>query len=259
MVKGLEAFRNHFQDYADCFVVIGGVACDGWFSDQGLQFRATRDVDMVLLVEEGRPEFVAHFWAFVTEHGYTAYAQKDGTSTRYRFVNPDSADVPVMIELFAAAPIDFDLHDDQQIIPIAGTDSLSSLSAILMDRDYFELIRNSAEVRGGLPMAGADTLIPLKARAYLDLTERNDRGESVDARDVKKHRNDVFQLAATLPGAPGPDLPDTIRVDLSTFLDRHPEDANEWQGILASARDVLGAAVPRPAELMTAIRTYFSL
>jgi len=259
VVKGLDVFREHFRDYADCYVVIGGVACDGWFGDQGLEFRATRDVDMVLLVDDARPDFAGHFWAFVTGHGYTAHALQDGTSTRYRFVNPETPDVPVMIELFAAAPVDFELREGQHIIPIAGADLIASLSAILMDRDYFELIRSSTQVRRGLPMAGAGALIPLKAKAYLDLSERRARGESVDGRDIRKHRNDAFQLAATLPGAPGQELPDTIRADLSTFLDRHPGDSDQWPAILGSARNVLGGAVPSPAELNDAIRTYFGL
>jgi len=28
MVKGLDIFRVHFQDYADRYVLIGGTACD---------------------------------------------------------------------------------------------------------------------------------------------------------------------------------------------------------------------------------------
>lgn len=48
MVKGLERFREHFKDHGECFVVIGGVACEEWLVRQGLSFRPTRDVDVVL-------------------------------------------------------------------------------------------------------------------------------------------------------------------------------------------------------------------
>jgi len=41
MVKGLEIFREHFRNYADRFVLIGGAACDiamtGADSHSGLQ------------------------------------------------------------------------------------------------------------------------------------------------------------------------------------------------------------------------------
>ena len=32
MVKGLEAFKRHFADYSDCYIFIGGSACDVNFS-----------------------------------------------------------------------------------------------------------------------------------------------------------------------------------------------------------------------------------
>ena len=259
MVKGLQTFRDHFGDYADCFVVIGGVACDEWFGSQGLEFRATQDVDMVLLVDGRRADYLKHFWSFVSDHGYEASGRRDGSSTHYRFVKPRSGDVPGMIELFAAAEIDFDLREGQRIIPIAGEGSIPSLSAILMDPDYFELIRTSAEVREGLPIAGVGALIPLKARAYLDMSERKHGGEPVDSGDLRKHRNDVFLLAATLPGEPGLHLPESVRSDLSDFLDRHPEGSSDWQAIRDSARNVLGAAVPTAVDLISAIRIYFGL
>jgi hypothetical protein len=40
MVKGLEVFREHFRDYADRYVFIGGAACDIAMTGAGLAFRA---------------------------------------------------------------------------------------------------------------------------------------------------------------------------------------------------------------------------
>lgn len=71
MVKGVQKFRDHFRDFADSFVVIGGVACDEWLRSQDLPpFRPTRDIDMVLVVEALRLEFVTKFWQFVKAGGY---------------------------------------------------------------------------------------------------------------------------------------------------------------------------------------------
>ena len=36
MVKGLEVFREHFRDYADRYVLIGGAACDIAMNAAGL-------------------------------------------------------------------------------------------------------------------------------------------------------------------------------------------------------------------------------
>jgi hypothetical protein len=44
MVKGLEVFREHFRDYADRYLLIGGAACDLAMSAAALPFRATKDL-----------------------------------------------------------------------------------------------------------------------------------------------------------------------------------------------------------------------
>ena len=37
-------------------------------------------------------------------------------------------------------------------------------------------------------------LIPFKAKAWMDLTDRKEAGEHVDSKNIKKHKNDVFRL-----------------------------------------------------------------
>ena len=57
MVKGLEIFRDHFADYSDSYVLIGGTACDLAFAVVGQEFRATNDLDIVLVSEGMTREF----------------------------------------------------------------------------------------------------------------------------------------------------------------------------------------------------------
>ena len=52
MVKGLDSFIAQFRDFTDCYTVIGGAACDILMSEAGLEFRATKDVDMILILED---------------------------------------------------------------------------------------------------------------------------------------------------------------------------------------------------------------
>jgi hypothetical protein len=59
MVRGIEIFRERFRDCQKSLVLIGGAACDEWFSRLGLSFRATRDLDIVLILEAVSEEFVA--------------------------------------------------------------------------------------------------------------------------------------------------------------------------------------------------------
>lgn len=48
MVIGLEVFREAFKGYEDCYTIIGGTACDILMNNADLDFRATRDIDMIL-------------------------------------------------------------------------------------------------------------------------------------------------------------------------------------------------------------------
>ena len=54
MVRGLEQFRLHFAGDTEGYVLIGGVAASLLMEEAGLTFRATKDLDIVLVV--GRTE-----------------------------------------------------------------------------------------------------------------------------------------------------------------------------------------------------------
>ena len=69
--------------------------------EQGLEFRPTRDVDMVLIVEALTNEFATAFWDFIESGKYTARQRSNGKPKFYRFVNPQTSGYPSMIELFA--------------------------------------------------------------------------------------------------------------------------------------------------------------
>ena len=71
MVKGIERFREYFIDYSDQYVLIGGTACDISFGCHNSDFRTTRDLDVVLIVEALTPEFGQRFWEFIRDGGLT--------------------------------------------------------------------------------------------------------------------------------------------------------------------------------------------
>lgn len=65
MVLGIERFKEWFQGYEDQYAIIGGTACDLLMAEEGLDFRGTKDIDLVLIVEAISPEFGRRFWEFV--------------------------------------------------------------------------------------------------------------------------------------------------------------------------------------------------
>src|SRR6266403_1282114 len=52
VVKGLDVFQNHFARYADQYVLIGGTAATLAMEEAGLEFRATKDLDIVLQLSQ---------------------------------------------------------------------------------------------------------------------------------------------------------------------------------------------------------------
>ena len=70
MVRGLNVFRSWFAAHADEFVLIGGTAATLALEEAGLEFRATKDLDIVLHVEALTPRFGEVFWRFIDAGGY---------------------------------------------------------------------------------------------------------------------------------------------------------------------------------------------
>lgn len=88
MIKGLGKFKAHFAQHTKSFILIGGVACHEWLATQGLEFRATRDIDIVLIVEALDQEFIARFWEFVDAGQYEIRERATGKRELYRFSKP---------------------------------------------------------------------------------------------------------------------------------------------------------------------------
>ncbi len=252
MVKGLEVFREHFRNYADNYVLIGGAACDIAMTNAGLTFRATKDLDIVLYVEALDAAFVRAFWDFVRAGGYEVQEKSTGEKQFYRFQKPTNADYPFMLELFSRQPDVLQVADGSHLTPLPVEDDTSSLSAILLDDDYYDFIRAGRQEFDGVPMVGAVQLIALKARAWLDLTERERRGEKIDSKTIKKHKNDVFRLYQILDPASDPAAPEAVKKDVREFISRmRGEDVDlkslglrtgTLDGILAEIAGVYGFA-----------------
>ena len=101
MVKGIKRFRDYFREFTDQYVLIGGAACDISFDNNSVDFRATRDLDIVLIVEALTREFGQRFWEFIRDGGYQNRAKSSGSAQFYRFDKPTQEGFPLMIELFA--------------------------------------------------------------------------------------------------------------------------------------------------------------
>ena len=227
MVKGLDTFRKCFADYEDQYVLIGGAACDVVFESSEANFRATRDLDMVLIIEALTPEFGEKFWKFIVAGKYRNKATNGGKPQFYRFDKPEDDSFPKMIELFCRT--DFELKKAEGITPVHIDDEISSLSAILLDDDYYKALLDGKMVKNGLSVLRPEYSILFKAKAYLDLKMRKESGGLVDSGAIKKHKKDILRIAAELMLERVADLPETVDSDIQTFIDaleKEPFDQN---------------------------------
>jgi hypothetical protein len=244
VVRGLDLFRRFFAAHAHQYVLIGGTAATLAMEDAGLAFRATKDLDVVLHIEAIDAAFCETFWRFLETGKYEIrQANVTGKPVFYRFQKPADERFPAMLELFCRAPEGIALAAGSHLAPIPIDDAVASLSVILLDDDYYKFIMAGRREKDGLPWVGEDRLIPLKAVAWLDLKARNDNGEAVDAKNVRKHANDVLRLAQLL--APDTRIPvvEKIAQDLARFLEGIAADATIDPGALG-----LRASLPEIAE-----------
>lgn len=222
MVRGIESFREWFRGYEDQYAIIGGTACDLLMRDEGLDFRATKDIDLVLIVEAIDVSFGKRFWEYVLSAGYEHRNKSTGEPQFYRFTNPMSKEYPMMIELFTRKTDVIALPEDAVLSPLPIDEDVSSLSAILLDDDYYELLKQGRTHVAGVTVLDAPYLILFKIKAWLDLTERKAAGESVDSKNIRKHKNDVFRLTELLDDEQDTlfHVPEAVLTDVREFIKR---------------------------------------
>lgn len=226
MVRGLDVFRESFSGMEENYVIIGGTACNIHEEEMQQEPRATKDIDMILIVEALSDSFVRSFWEFIIAGGYvqrqrgeSSNVVKPGRNHEYfRFIKPENKEFPKQLELFSRSLGLMDFPEDAHITPIPAGENLSSLSAILMDDDYYQFTIDHSDLIDGVHYANPESLICLKAKAFLDMTKRKAEGGEEDQNDIDKHKKDVFRMIPTLSEDMRVQLPKKLADDLNSFL-----------------------------------------
>lgn len=175
MVSGIETFKDWFQGYSTRYVIIGGTACNLIYSEYGAPERATRDIDMIVVAEAFDREFYARFVEFVRTGGYQ-HKNKASEYELYRFERPADVSFPPKIELLSRRPeclegIETELGRFQTV------DASGSLSAILLDDDYYDLVEKGVTEIGGLPVLSLHYLPVFKIHAWANLSDSKAAGK----------------------------------------------------------------------------------
>lgn len=228
MVRGLDRFKEYFAGFEGNYVLIGGADSYLVEEENRLLPRATKDLDIILVVEALTSSFVKRFWQFIRDAGYRHHQKGTGNTEFYRFYQPSDINYPAQIELLSRKPDLIELPEDIVIGPIPVGEELSSLSAIMLNDEYYHFTIANSITLDGIHIANNVALIPLKAKAYINLRQARVDGLSINRGDITKHKNDVIRLGLTLDPEIRVSLPDSIHQDMVTFFeivrDKLPQD-----------------------------------
>ena len=89
----------------------------------------------------------------------------------------------------------------------------------MLDEEYYYHTIGSSIIEEGIRIANPLSLLCLKVKAFLNLTEEKKTNSDVRSGDIKKHRDDVFKLLAMrIDPLTSIELSDTMKDELTIFV-----------------------------------------
>ena len=180
-------------------------------------FRATKDLDIVLMSEMLDTAFATDFWRFVRHGQYQVAESTGGTPRFYRFSGPQDESFPSMIELFFTRPERLPPASGQTLTPIPFDDPVSSLSAILLDETYYAFLKGGVRRVEGISVVGPEHLVPLKARAGWTSGSARRRGGKPTPR-TSSSTSGTSSGSTRYGPAPRKDIIPVVSADMQRFL-----------------------------------------
>lgn len=170
-----------------------------------------------MIVENISEEFGKAFWEFIKEANYNGIETGEPQKQFYRFKKPEDTTYPQMIELFSRTP-DIQLLPEANLTPVHISDDVSSLSAILLNDDYYDFLLSGRQILDGFSVLGEKHLIPFKVKVWCELSTRRKEGEEGHSKHIRKHYRDVYHLLMLLPPNERVELPEQIKADMQAFI-----------------------------------------
>lgn len=233
MVSGLETFRKWFEGHSTRYVIIGGTACNLIFAEYGAPERATHDIDMVIVAEAFDRDFYNRFIEFIRAGGYQ-HRNKAEKYELYRFESPQDRSFPPKIELLSKRPENL-AGIETELGRFKTIDASGSLSAILLDDEYYDLLSNGIEVLGGFPVLSLEYLPVFKIHAWANLSNDKAAGKPVHSDEINKHRRDVLRLCSLFEPGKHVALPKSIKAEVERFISARPWDDNMMRNLKLEA------------------------
>ncbi len=244
MHQKIKHFCSFFKDFKDCYTLIGGAACTIWYIDQLPNFRATRDVDIVLILENLDSGFTARFHQYMKQYEYhgTAIGMDELKRTCMYRLQSDNPLVPPQIEILSRRPEESLLPLHLHSAPLKVESEYTYLSCILMNDEYYDFLKEQIIYSDDIPLPKKAAIIALKIKAYLNIEETRITAtkEDIEQRklpneeEMNKHRNDVFFLLLDiLPNKEALNVPQNLTNDIQAFV-MQMQGEDVWNSISQS-------------------------
>jgi len=212
----IEKLLSFLHDNKDSYFVIGGHAAAVHFENAGLEFRTTKDFDIVLVTKLDDSDFSKQVASFLIEGGYENRYRNE-RKTAYRFENPKFADFPMIIEFFVEEG-KFPESLDKKLAKLDIKVNEEKISAIVLENDIYEFAKKHVVTQYDLPIVDVKGLIALKTYAYFRNLELYEL-KLVKSDDYLKHKKDVFRLLTILDDTnPIENIPGVLKTAMSNFL-----------------------------------------
>ncbi len=95
-------------------------------------------------------KFVQQFWNFIVDGRYERNEYGGEKRKYFRFVKPANDEYPIQVGLFSRNPYLLDLDERVHLTPVPTPDDLSSLSAILLDAAYYQMVIDHSKIDSGI-------------------------------------------------------------------------------------------------------------
>lgn len=202
-MKNIKFLSEYMNEYKDDYILIGGNGCALNFELAEVEFRATEDLDIVLLTDGQNEQFYDHLYNFLIEHDYRGkvFNGSNAGGSAYRFTKTKSGDVdlPAQIELFSKKPTYFDENKSIKlhITPIETHDGISNFSAILLDDYVYDFILKSKKEINNISTVNLECLLGLKSIAWHANEILLSQGQSKEI-NVIKHPADMLRISSII-------------------------------------------------------------
>ena len=158
-----------------------------------------------------------------------------------------------MIELLSRHPDVLGEPKGFVIEPLPLGNDTSSMSAIMMDDDFYHFTIEHSRLTDGIRHADPVALVALKAKAYLNLVADKQSGKHVNSKDIKKHRSDVLKNVVIIEDS-SVEVPAPIAACINEFVDSIRDN---WDELADSLAVSLGQDKEFVSELLDQLQKLF--